>query len=108
MILRKKDLQTLQKIFHSVDVPLEVWAYGSRTNGSAHEGSDLDLVIRGENLDKIDFDILLDLKEKIQESNIPILVELLDWARIPASFHENIKKKYEVIFQNSLITTAAV
>lgn len=24
----------------------EVWAYGSRVNGGAHEGSDLDLVLR--------------------------------------------------------------
>ena len=25
---------------------VEVWAYGSRVNGSAHEASDLDLVLR--------------------------------------------------------------
>ena len=26
---------------------VEVWAYGSRVNGRSHDGSDLDLVLRG-------------------------------------------------------------
>ena len=49
MLLREKDKQRLLQIFASVAVPFEVWAYGSRVNGRAHEGSDLDLVIRSPN-----------------------------------------------------------
>ena len=26
---------------------IEIWAYGSRVNGESHDGSDLDLVLRG-------------------------------------------------------------
>ena len=33
---------------HLPDV--EVWAYGSRVNGQSHDGSDLDLVLRGPGL----------------------------------------------------------
>ena len=33
---------------------VEVWAYGSRVNGRSHDGSDLDLVLRGPGLDKLD------------------------------------------------------
>ena len=101
MIIRSKDLQTLRDIFASANVPMEVWAYGSRVNGSAHEGSDLDLVVRSENLAKLDPDVFFEIKDKIRESNIPILVELLDWARIPENFKEGIEEKYEVIFQSS-------
>ena len=45
MLLRQKDKQTLLQIFSTVVVPIEVWAYGSRVSGTAHEGSDLDLVV---------------------------------------------------------------
>jgi uncharacterized protein len=58
------------------------------------------LVIRTRNLTKLDLDIFLDLKEKIQESNIPIVVELFDWARLPESFHKNILEQHEVLFSN--------
>ncbi|QRR04287.1 nucleotidyltransferase family protein [Dyadobacter sandarakinus] len=94
-----KDFQALQEIFASVNVPIEVWAYGSRVNGSAHDGSDLDLVIRSEDLSKLDADVFFELKDKIRESNIPILVDLLDWARIAANFQRNIEERFEVIFQ---------
>ncbi len=50
MLIMEKDKQALLRIFSTVSFPIEVWAYGSRVNGAAHEGSDLDLVIRGPNL----------------------------------------------------------
>lgn len=77
----------------------EVWAYGSRVTEEAHEGSDLDLVIVTPTQEKIALDVLLDLKEEIQESNIPIVVELFDWARLPKSFHPNIEAQHEVLFR---------
>ncbi|MEO6286758.1 MAG: nucleotidyltransferase domain-containing protein [Dyadobacter sp.] len=97
MLLRTKDRQTLSEIFSSVNVPIEVWAYGSRVNGTAHDGSDLDLVVRTTYLTPLPLDILVDLTDKIRESNIPILVELRDWTRLPASFHQNIERQYEVL-----------
>jgi predicted nucleotidyltransferase len=104
MILRNKDRETLLAIFTAIDAPAEVWAYGSRVSGKAHEGSDLDLVIRSRDLQKIPLDMLLRIKEKIQESNIPIVVELFDWARLPESFHRNIEAQHEVLYSNAAIT----
>ena len=98
MLLRNKDKERLIAIFETATVPIEVWAYGSRVNGDAHEGSDLDLVIRTPNLQKLPINVFLNLKEKIQESNIPIVVELFDWTRLPVSFHKNISAKHEVLF----------
>lgn len=98
MLLRNKDKESLLAIFATATAPFEVWAYGSRVTGEAHEGSDLDLVIRTPNLQKLPLEMLLELRRKIQYSNIPILVELFDWARLPESFHRNIEEKHEVLF----------
>lgn len=100
MILRDKDKETLLNIFLAFQVSFEVWAYGSRVQGTAHSGSDLDLVLRTQNLEKLPIDILLEIKENIQQSNIPIIVELFDWARLPESFHRNIEAQHEVLFSN--------
>lgn len=100
MLIRDKDRQELLRIFSEISIPVEVWAYGSRVNGTAHTGSDLDLVIRSSNLAPIPADVYIDLCEKIKESNIPILVELRDWARLPESFRVNIERQYEPFFDN--------
>lgn len=104
MLLREKDKQTLLKIFSAVDIPMEVLAYGSRVNGTAHQGSDLDLVVRGRANQKLPANIFMNLKEEITESNIPIVVELFDWARLPESFHRNIEAQHEVLFSNLQMT----
>ncbi len=101
MLIREKDKQTLLQIFGSVkNIPVEVWAYGNRVNGTAHEGSDLDLVMRGPGLNPLPVSVVAGLYEKIKDSNIPILVELRDWAQLPATFHKNIERQYEVLFDN--------
>jgi predicted nucleotidyltransferase len=107
MLLRIKDKETLISIFSSLDWPLEVWAYGSRLTGGAHEASDLDLVIRTPDLQKLPFDVLADIKERIREITIPILVEVFDWARLPASFHRRIEAQHEVLFSSLRKTTQA-
>lgn len=98
MLLRDKDRQTLRAIFDTADTSIEVWAYGSRVDGTAHSGSDLDLVVRSQDLSKLPMDTYVSLCEKIRDSNIPILVELRDWATLPNSFHKNILQQYEVLY----------
>ncbi|HEV7672576.1 MAG TPA: nucleotidyltransferase domain-containing protein [Thermoanaerobaculia bacterium] len=72
----------------------EVWAYGSRVNGDGHEASDLDLVLRNPGNPAAD---LFDLKEAFIESNLPIRVDILDWTRIPESFHREIERAHVVL-----------
>ena len=85
---------------------VEVWAYGSRVNGESHDGSDLDLVLRGPALERLDGDYY-DLLEAIEKSNIPILVQAHDWARLPESFHREIERDYVVVQQGVGKQTAA-
>ena len=75
---------------------VEVWAYGSRVNGRSHEGSDLDLALRGPALEPLDGGFY-DLLEAIEKSNIPILIQAHDWAMLPESFHREIERDYVVV-----------
>lgn len=81
---------------------VEVWAYGSRVNGRGHEGSDLDLVLRGLGLTEIPGEKLTNFAEAIRESNIPFLVEARDWARLPERFHAEIERDYEVMINGKV------
>ena len=83
----------LRKHLHGV----EVWAYGSRVSGKSHDGSDLDLVLRGPELAEIPSGQLGDFEESARESNIPFLVEARDWARLPERFHREIERDYVVL-----------
>ena len=88
---------------HVPDV--EVWAYGSRVNDESHEGSDLDLALRGPALEPLDGGFY-DLLEAIEKSNIPILVQAHDWAMLPESFHREIERDYVVLQAPAKQTTA--
>ena len=78
---------------------VEVWAYGSRVTGESHDASDLDLVLRGPNLKRIPSGQLADLNEALEESNVPIIVQIHDWARLPESFHKEIERAYVVLVE---------
>lgn len=69
----------------------EVWAYGSRVHGTHHEASDLDLVLRLPDAAPVPLHQLEALRDAFSDSNLPILVQVVDWARIPPSFRAEIQ-----------------
>ncbi len=76
---------------------IEVWAYGSRVNGRSHPGSDLDLALRTPTLEPIPDAVLRNFTAALERSNIPILVQAHDWARLPESFHREIERNHVVL-----------
>ena len=76
---------------------VEVWAYGSRVNGRSHDGSDLDLVLRGPGLRAVPLERLGDFTDAVRESTLPFLVEARDWTRLPARFHAEVERGYVVL-----------
>ena len=94
--LPRRYRERLQELLKDHVPDAEVWAYGSRVNGESHEASDLDLVIRGPALEPLGAEFL-NLVEALESSSIPILVEVLDWARLPESFHREIQRDYVVV-----------
>ena len=99
--LPKKYLGQVRALL-SAHVPnAEVLAYGSRVNGDGHSASDLDLVLRNPKNPQEAFGTLEELKEAFSESKLPIRVDIMDWARIPESFHREIERAHVVVQEAS-------
>lgn len=93
--LKPKHLKILQDIFLHYCPKAEIWAYGSRIHGDSHSGSDLDLAVKsfndpGKNLSE--------LRDLLIESNIPFLIDIHEYEKLPRSFQQEILKNYIVIF----------
>ena len=76
---------------------VETWAYGSRVKGRSHDGSDLDLVLRGPGLKEISITQVDGFDRAVRESNIPFLVDARDWACLPERFRQEIRREFVVI-----------
>ena len=87
----------LEALLHEHLPDVETWAYGSRVNGRSHDGSDLDLVLRGPGLKKIPAGQLADFRDGVRESTIPFLVEARDWARLPERFRREIERDHVAV-----------
>ena len=95
--LRPEWLETARRLIAAHLPDAEVLAYGSRVNGTSHEASDLDLVARNPADPDQPLPGMVDLREAFSESNLPILVDILDWARIPESFRQKIMRGGTVV-----------
>lgn len=101
--LQPRHLEQLRRLIATHLPQEEVWAYGSRIAGPAHDTSDLDLVVRHPaDLKLRQNSAFWDLKEAISESNLPFLVELFDWARLPLAFWDNIARQHVVLYSPDL------
>ena len=85
----------------------EVLAYGSRVNGSSHEGSDLDLVLQWQGTDE-DYAGWQALIESLQNSSLPMMVEVHLWSRLPAEFHRQIEHRHVLLQKPTTKITANV
>lgn len=92
--LSTRHWQEIESLLREHMPGVEVWAYGSRVNGQSHDGSDLDLVLRGPGLVPISPNALQALRDALEDSTIPILVEARDWTRLPESFHREIEREF--------------
>ena len=70
-----------------------VWVYGSRVKGRARRYSDLDLMLDAGG-QPIPLNVMGDLDEDFDESNLPIIVDLHDMALTDARFLERVRKDF--------------
>ena len=92
LILDDKDLFLVQTLLQRWVPDALVMAYGSRVKGGCHEGSDLDLVIQNPVNPEQAIREMPSLKQAFSESDIPILVDVMDWAYLPKSYRDEINK----------------
>ena len=95
LFIKQRYFDMLINIFRNYCPKAEIWAYGSRIKNEAHDGSDLDLVVKSFNSDE---KYLFELKEILQESNIPFIVDIHEFDKLPQSFRDEILKDYVKIF----------
>ena len=97
--LSPRHREEIEALLHKHLPGVDVWAYGSRVNGRSHDGSDLDLVLRGPQLAEIDASRLAEITEVLREATVPFLIEARDWARLPKSFHREIEREHVVLVE---------
>ena len=95
LFVKPQYLKMLTDIFEQYCPNAEIWAYGSRVNGDAHEGRDLDMVVKNFHSNTAK---LSELRELITNSNIPFLTDINEFDKLPKYFQDEILKKYVVIF----------
>lgn len=86
--------KTLQMLLHRYLPETVVWAYGSRVTGSSHSASDLDLIAFANPSQSA---AISELREALEESNLPFRVDLFVWEQVPESFRANIMSAYVVV-----------
>jgi predicted nucleotidyltransferase len=67
---------------------LEVYLFGSRARGDEEEGSDADLAISGEGIDRSDLSLI---REQWEYSTIPMMLDLVDLKDINSALSEDLK-----------------
>ncbi len=96
--LPARDLARVRALVAAHVPGAEVWAYGSRVRGTGHAASDLDLLARNPADPTAATPGLAALRGALSESDLPIRVDLVDWARIPDASRRNILEAYVVVW----------
>jgi predicted nucleotidyltransferase len=93
--LAPQQLATVRHLLAAHVPECEVRAFGSRVTGKPKPYSDLDLVLIGPA--RLPTGRLAAVREALQESDLPIRVDVLDWHAIPESFRQIIAAGFEVL-----------
>jgi type I restriction enzyme S subunit len=87
--LRPDYLAMVQTILRRHVPDREVWAFGSRVTGAAGPTSDLDLCVIGQT--PLSLETAAHLRMDFSESDLPYLVDLVDWTRTSPAFRRIIE-----------------
>ncbi|GHT97147.1 hypothetical protein FACS1894126_0600 [Alphaproteobacteria bacterium] len=99
IFIKQDALKEIRSIIKKIYPKAVVWAYGSRVGGDAHDGSDLDLVVKDFGQEN---GYIFELKDSLMESNVPFLTDIFEFDRLPESFRKEIEKKHVVIYDGVL------
>ena len=81
-------LQAIQRILAQQVPQAQVFAFGSRVNGSPRKYSDIDLAIALPQ--PLGLRKLRQLKDAFEDSDLPICVDLVDWLQADESFKKSV------------------
>ena len=98
--LQPEYLNQIKTILRENATGLEIWAYGSRVKGNSHDASDLDLVLRNPQDLLKSTHALSQLKQSFRDSDLPFLVDIMDWSSLSDDYRNEILKHYVIIDQD--------
>ena len=97
--LDPKILRELKDILAREASDCEARIFGSRITGKAKAHSDIDLALVSSG--PMDWRRIEKIKQAFSESNIPFMVDVLDWHSLSDQFKHLIEQRYEVLQVNS-------
>lgn len=83
--LEKRHWKIIQQILNKY--PYQFYAYGSRVKSEAWKLSDLDLCYQEE----VPISIISQIREEFEQSNLPFIVELVNWKNMRPTFQKAIR-----------------
>ncbi|MFH0799718.1 MAG: nucleotidyltransferase domain-containing protein [Pseudomonadota bacterium] len=93
--LTPDELAEVKRILAEHAQGMEVWAFGSRVDGSSRKNSDLDLAIVTPA--KVDWRLIERIKDAFSSSNLPFMVDVVELASLPEGVAATARKRHEVI-----------
>lgn len=93
--LNPRDWEIVRNILARHVPQFEVWAFGSRTKRTSKEYSDLDLAIITDQ--PLGLSLSADIANAFEESDLPIKVDVVDWAITSENFRQIIQRDKMVI-----------
>ncbi|MBI5185893.1 MAG: nucleotidyltransferase domain-containing protein [Nitrospinae bacterium] len=100
--LNPHDLEEVKRILRAIAPEYDVWAFGSRVDGTAKAYSDLDLAVIAER--PLPLSLKADLKEAFDESGLAIRVDIIDWASVRENFRAIIERKKVMVQEGGQIS----
>lgn len=97
--LNNRDWCEVKRVLKECVPEYTVWAFGSRVTGTEKTYSDLDLAILTDR--PLSFERMATIRDAFDESDLPIRVDIVDWAATSASFRDIILKNYVEIQQGA-------
>lgn len=82
--LPPQQIATVKSVLNAIVPGVAVYAFGSRVNGRAKRHSDLDLALQADA--QLHWQQLAQLREAFEESDLPIRVDVVDWAACSPQF----------------------
>ena len=76
----------------------QVFLFGSRARGEEEEGSDADLAISGEEIDRSDLSLI---REQWEYSTIPMMLDLVDLQDINSALYEQVEKEKVLLWTSN-------
>ena len=91
MTLTTKQKNEVVSILSQLECPADFYIFGSRATGKNRPYSDLDILIKAEQA--IPFEQIALIEEAFSDSDLPFLVDVVDWNRISDEFRERISQE---------------